>query len=239
MAKQRQHRQQRQKTATSNHPPRRPSEVHHARHEYRPQVAQTAPGAPVTSSTRKTNPRAHGGVKKTNPKKLRDPRQLKNAEIDERLRSLHKRAKFLDAKFTCCCGLLKVGLASLLGLIPVVGDFADLFLAVSFMNTVRRRFDVPAAIVSQMTTNIIIDFVVGLVPVVGDFFDILLRVNMRNYALVEEHVRKQQKAARDLEKGYLDAEEPSRPGYLPRLPNINKGAVFGAATTYAKKKMEK
>ncbi|KAJ2743332.1 hypothetical protein GGI20_003818 [Coemansia sp. BCRC 34301] len=166
-------------------------------------------------------------------KKIRDPRILEQAEVDKRLRALHRRARWLDSKFSCCCGLLRFGVESLVGLIPIIGDFAGIFLAVTYMNTIRRRFDVPPPIVSQMTINIAFDFCVGLVPILGDLVDTLFKANLRNYMLVEEYVLQQQKAAAacDLEAGGGGVQEP-RPSYFPDLP-IRLNAK-GAAKTVAK-----
>ncbi|KAJ2700111.1 hypothetical protein H4218_002195 [Coemansia sp. IMI 209128] len=155
-------------------------------------------------------------------KKIRDPRLLQQAEVDKRLKALHRRARWLDSRFSCFCGMLRFGVESLVGLIPVIGDFAGVFLAVTYMNTIRRRFDVPPSIVSQMTINIAIDFCVGLVPILGDLVDTIFKANMRNYALVETYVVQQRKAAaaQDLEAGHGNGggvQEP-RPGYFPDVP---------------------
>ncbi|KAJ2796163.1 hypothetical protein H4S07_006298, partial [Coemansia furcata] len=143
------------------------------------------------------------------------------AEVDKRLKTLHRRARWLDSRFSCFCGMLRFGVESLIGLIPIIGDFAGVFLAVTYMNSIRRRFDVPPSIASQMTINIAIDFCVGLVPILGDLVDTLFKANMRNYVLVENYVLQQRKAAeRDLEvggSGSNGVQEP-RPGYFPDVP---------------------
>ncbi|KAJ2475867.1 hypothetical protein EV174_005124, partial [Coemansia sp. RSA 2320] len=146
----------------------------HATHPAHPATA------PVHGSTPSRKP-IGGGVKK-----IRDPRALDQAEVDRRLKALHRRARWLDSRFSCCCGLLRFGVESIIGLVPVIGDFAGVFLAVTYMNTIRRRFNVPPSIVSQMTVNIAIDFCVGLVPILGDLIDTLFKANMRNYVLVEK-----------------------------------------------------
>ncbi|KAI8318947.1 hypothetical protein GQ54DRAFT_250605, partial [Martensiomyces pterosporus] len=119
----------------------------------------------------------------------RDPASLPQTEVDTRLKSLRRRARFLDSQFSCCCGLFRFGVEAVIGLIPVIGDFAGVFLALTYMNTIRRKFDVPPSLVSQMMFNIAIDFVVGLVPLLGDIVDMMFKANMRNYRLVEEHVQ--------------------------------------------------
>ncbi|KAJ2049954.1 hypothetical protein IW146_004136 [Coemansia sp. RSA 922] len=189
-----------------------PSSTHQTRppHQARPTHHQVHPAA--TSKHGKGD----AGLKK-----IRNPRLLQQAEVDKRLKALHRRARWLDSRFSCFCGMLRFGVESLVGLIPIIGDFAGVFLAVTYMNTIRRRFDVPPSIVSQMTINIAIDFCVGLVPILGDLVDTLFKANMRNYALVENYVLQQRKAAQDLEVGGGGGgeglQEP-RPGYFPDLP---------------------
>ncbi|KAJ1644146.1 molecular chaperone [Coemansia asiatica] len=174
--------------------------------------------------------------------KIRDPRVLEQSEVDKRLYKLHRRAKWLDSQFSCCCGMLRFGIDSLIGIIPVIGDFAGIFLAVTYMNTVRRKFDIPPSIVSQMVINIAIDFCVGLVPFLGDLIDTFFKANMRNYMLVEKYVKKQRESGDDLEMGQRSAEGGTngKPGkrarigeYIPKVPlnlrpdNIAKVATAG------------
>ncbi|KAJ2494178.1 hypothetical protein IWW47_004772 [Coemansia sp. RSA 2052] len=191
-----------------------PSSTHHHHHQtrpaYPPRPAQVHPAAAPPAKRGK------------DLKKIRDPRLLEQAEVDKRLKALHRRATWLDSRFSCFCGMLRFGVESLVGLIPVIGDFAGVFLAVTYMNTIRRRFDVPPSIVSQMTINIALDFCVGLVPILGDLVDTLFKANLRNYALVENYVLQQRKAAhaQALEAGGGcggGVQEP-RPGYFPELP---------------------
>ncbi|KAJ1720205.1 hypothetical protein LPJ53_005137 [Coemansia erecta] len=168
-------------------------------------------------------------------RKIRDPRVLEQAEVDRRLKKLHTRAKWLDSKFSCCCGLLRFGIESIVGLIPIIGDFAGVFLAVTYMNTVRRQFNVPPSIVSQMTINIAIDFVVGLVPILGDLVDTLFKANMRNYTLVANHVKKQREANDDPEMGHNASKRARVAEYIPNVPlNLNAKTVAKVATAGAK-----
>ncbi|KAJ2706845.1 hypothetical protein FB645_001293 [Coemansia sp. IMI 203386] len=176
-------------------------------------------------------------------RRIRDPRLLSDDVVEKRLKELHNRAKWLDSKFSCCCGLLRFGIESLIGLIPVIGDFAGVLLAISFMNTIRRRFDVPPSIVSQMTINIAIDFCVGLVPLLGDLIDTFFKANMRNYMLVEKYVEKQRKSGHDLEMGQRSENGGNdKPGkrarigeYIPDLPlNLKPENIAKVATKAGK-----
>ncbi|ORX73161.1 hypothetical protein DL89DRAFT_88912 [Linderina pennispora] len=157
-------------------------------------------------------------------------------DVDKRLKKLHRRAKLLDSQFSCCCGLLRFGLDSLIGLIPVIGDFAGVFLAVTYMNTIRRQFDIPATLASQMTLNIGIDFAVGLVPLLGDIVDTMFKANMRNYKIVEEYVAKSRADAslRTVEEGRA-GQHHSKRDYLPTVPLRNAEHITQALANSRKK----
>ncbi|KAJ1899358.1 hypothetical protein LPJ66_002164 [Kickxella alabastrina] len=186
-----------------NHPSQKSAHDHQTQHQtHHQQVSKPPPAHPAPPSSHHSHPghaRPAPSISHKNSakelKNIRDPRLLQQAEVDKRLKSLRRRASWLDSKFSCCCGLFRFGMESLIGLIPVIGDFVGIFLALSFMNTIRRRFNVPASLVSQMTINIAIDFCVGLVPILGDIIDVMFKANMRNYELVEKYVTEQRKAA--------------------------------------------
>lgn len=75
-----------------------------------------------------------------------------------------------------------IGLDSVIGLVPGIGDFAGLTLASgligeAFWARAPKRVWVP------MTANVGLDFLVGLVPVIGDIFDVTYQANTRNAAI--------------------------------------------------------
>ena len=47
---------------------------------------------------------------------------------------------------------------------------------------------VPKPLLARMGSNLAIDMLVGAVPVLGDLFDAGFKANMRNLALVQQHV---------------------------------------------------
>jgi hypothetical protein len=49
---------------------------------------------------------------------------------------------------------------------------------------------VPRPLLVRMGTNLIVDVVVGAVPILGDLFDAGFKANMRNLALLEQHVNR-------------------------------------------------
>jgi hypothetical protein len=82
----------------------------------------------------------------------------------------------------------KVGLESLVGLLPVGGDVIGILLSVYILfQAVQLRL--PSSILLRMLINILIDGVVGSIPVVGDIFDTTWKANTKNVNLLEAHIR--------------------------------------------------
>ncbi|KAJ2369089.1 hypothetical protein H4S01_001217 [Coemansia sp. RSA 2610] len=157
----------------------------------------------------------------------RDPLTMSADEVSARLEKLRKRARFLDACMyvPCTCHKVKFGVESMLGLVPIVGDFAGLILAFLFVSMICGKFHTPASIKTQMVLNIAIDFTVGLVPILGDIFDIAFKANLRNMALIERHVERQRRSTQAAEMGTAapGVKAPAS-AYIPRIP-IKKGAT--------------
>ena len=83
---------------------------------------------------------------------------------------------------------IKVGLDSVIGLIPGVGDVAGVALGSWFIYE-AHRIGAPAALKWKMARNVAIDAVSGFVPVLGDLVDVAYRSNRRNLDLLRGHFR--------------------------------------------------
>jgi hypothetical protein len=59
----------------------------------------------------------------------------------------------------------------------------------SYIVLQASRLGAPKAVVSRMIANVAIDTVVGWVPILGDLFDVAYKSNVKNMALLEEHIR--------------------------------------------------
>ena len=96
-------------------------------------------------------------------------------------------AKNLDAGHSI--GPLKFGKASIVGLLPVVGDFADVLLAYWDVYLPARKISDGkdmTAFKSGMKVRIVCLGCIGSIPVVGDFADTIIKWNMRNAAALEK-----------------------------------------------------
>src|SRR5688572_28232946 len=83
----------------------------------------------------------------------------------ERARSL---ANWLDAKFSIMG--IRVGMDSIVGLIPVVGDTLTAA-AAAYPIYLAERHGLGRGTQARMGLNVLVDWVVGLVPLLGDVFD--------------------------------------------------------------------
>jgi Domain of unknown function (DUF4112) len=82
----------------------------------------------------------------------------------------------------------KVGLESLIGLLPVGGDVIGILMSLYILFQ-AIEFKLPMSVLVRMLLNIIIDGMVGSIPILGDLFDTTWKANTRNVNLLEAHLR--------------------------------------------------
>ena len=107
-----------------------------------------------------------------------DPRRL------DRLRRL---GHLLDSAVRLPGTRFRFGLDSVIGLIPGVGDLVGGALSL-YILLEAARMGVPRPLLVRMGYNILVDVLVGAVPLLGDLFDAGFKANLRNLALVQQHV---------------------------------------------------
>lgn len=104
------------------------------------------------------------------------------------LQALEGLAWMLDSSIPLPGTRMRIGIDSLLGLIPVVGDLIGMALS-SFILIQAARLGVPRVTLLRMGFNVTLEAVVGLVPFAGDAFDMVWKANKRNVDLLRAHVR--------------------------------------------------
>jgi hypothetical protein len=114
-------------------------------------------------------------------------------DIDFELSRLRKTAWRMDALFYIPRTKITIGLDNIIGLVPVVGDFAAIIPSL-WMIKQAHRLGVTPGTLAYMVLNTAIDFVIGSIPVIGDIFDVVYNANIRNYRALEVNLNK--KAAR-------------------------------------------
>ncbi|MEY8839321.1 DUF4112 domain-containing protein [Cribrihabitans sp. XS_ASV171] len=108
-------------------------------------------------------------------------RALRRVERAERI------ARRLDAAFRIPGTGIRFGWDSVLGLIPGVGDLVTVAPA-AYILKIAHDTGAPSGMLARMAGNVAVDWVIGLVPLVGDFFDVGYKANLRNVAMLRQHV---------------------------------------------------
>ncbi|MBW4594959.1 MAG: DUF4112 domain-containing protein [Brasilonema angustatum HA4187-MV1] len=81
----------------------------------------------------------------------------------------------------------RVGLDPIIGLVPGAGDLISTTFS-AYIIFLATRFGIPPKDLAQMIFNISLEAVVGTVPLVGDLFDAFYKSNIRNLAILEQHL---------------------------------------------------
>ncbi len=104
-----------------------------------------------------------------------------------RLSRLRKLAWLVDGAFRLPGTKFRFGLNSLIGLTPAAGD-AVLAMVSLYIVYEAHRLGVPREKLARMIGNVGIEAAAGAVPVLGDLFDMGFKANLRNLAIIEEHI---------------------------------------------------
>ncbi|ARV58689.1 hypothetical protein BZZ01_08580 [Nostocales cyanobacterium HT-58-2] len=104
------------------------------------------------------------------------------------LKRLRQLSRLLDRVITIPGTQVSIGLDPILGLIPVGGDFLGVMLS-AYIVLESARLGAPAATLSRMVLNIIIDGLIGSIPILGDLFDVGWKANEYNIRLLEDHLK--------------------------------------------------
>jgi hypothetical protein len=110
----------------------------------------------------------------------------------ERLRRL---AVLLDDSIPIPGTGFRIGVDSIIGLIPGAGDLAGGAFSL-YILLQAARMGVPRSLLARMGWNLAVDVVVGAIPLLGDVFDAGFKANLRNLALLERHVDRPAASAR-------------------------------------------
>jgi hypothetical protein len=97
-------------------------------------------------------------------------------------------SRLLDNAFTIPGTRYRFGLDALIGLVPGLGDAVSAVFS-GYLVLQASRMGAPRSVVTRMIGNVAIDTIVGWIPLLGDIFDVAWKSNVRNMALLEQHVR--------------------------------------------------
>lgn len=91
-----------------------------------------------------------------------------------------------------------VGLDTILGLVPVVGDVVTAGLG-AWMVWEARNLGLSKFQIARMAGNVGADTLIGAIPLVGDVADFLFRSNTRNLRILKRHLDKHHPATATIE----------------------------------------
>ncbi len=91
-----------------------------------------------------------------------------------------------------------IGLDSIVGLVPVVGDAITAAMG-AYIVWEARNLGMPKWKLWRMAGNIAFDTAIGAVPLVGDAFDLVYRSNTRNLKIIRKHLDKHHPGQRTIE----------------------------------------
>ncbi len=111
----------------------------------------------------------------------RDP-----ASVRKRLEAMET---VLERAFTIPGINRPVGLDSIVGLVPVVGDVITASMG-AWLVWEGRNLGMSKFQLARMAGNVGMDTVLGAVPLVGDLFDFVFRSNTRNLRIIKRHLDK-------------------------------------------------
>ncbi|MBQ4829039.1 DUF4112 domain-containing protein [Alteromonas sp. CI.11.F.A3] len=121
-----------------------------------------------------------------------------DSKAPKALLKAQKLANLLDTAVKLPIIPIRIGLDSIVGLIPGAGDALMLLVSLRIV-WLGKSLGMPSALVAQMVKNSAIDFGLGFVPFIGDIVDVFYKANQKNVRLMEKWWISENKADVDAE----------------------------------------
>ena len=109
------------------------------------------------------------------------------AEALARLKRLKTIAWAVDGVFRLPGTKFRFGLNSVIGATPAAGDVLLAGISLYIVNE-ARKIGLPKEKIARMLANIGMEAAAGAVPLIGTLFDMGFKANLRNIAIIEEHL---------------------------------------------------
>ncbi|MGB5483940.1 DUF4112 domain-containing protein, partial [Parasphingorhabdus sp.] len=124
------------------------------------------------------------------PDVSRDPQAVRN-----RVEAMEK---ILERAFVIPGINRPIGLDSIVGLIPVVGDVATALMG-AYIVWEARNLGMSKLQLTRMAANVGFDTALGAIPFAGDIFDFFWRSNSKNLRIIRKHLDKHHPGTRTIE----------------------------------------
>ena len=103
------------------------------------------------------------------------------------VRRIEVLANLLDSAFAIPGTRYRIGLDSIIGIVPGIGDAVTTLLS-SYIIWEARQLGVPKRLIARMIGNVAIDSAIGLIPFAGDAFDVVFKANRRNIKILRDYL---------------------------------------------------
>jgi hypothetical protein len=100
----------------------------------------------------------------------------------------------------------RIGLDSIVGLVPVLGDVVTAAMG-AWLIWEARNLGMSKFHIARMTGNVAVDTALGFVPFAGDLFDFVFRSNTRNLRIVRRWLDKHHPQTRTIEGEVIRRDE--------------------------------
>jgi len=121
-------------------------------------------------------------------------------------RRIEAMERLLERAFALPGTNFRVGLDSVVGLVPVVGDLIAAAMG-AWLIWEAKNLGMSKFHLARMTGNVAFDTLLGAVPLLGDAFDLLFRSNTRNLRIVRRWLDKHHPETRTIEGEVVDRRE--------------------------------
>ena len=118
------------------------------------------------------------------------PDHIHHKDKEALVQSVEKLARLMDSRFNIPGIPIRLGLDTIIGLIPGIGDTIGLGIS-GYIIAQSKRIGVNRTTIYKMIANVFIDWLIGIVPILGDLFDWGWQANNRNAGLLRQHFEKQ------------------------------------------------
>jgi len=115
--------------------------------------------------------------------------KLKNMNHEQRLEHVEGIARLMDSRFKIPGVPIPLGLDTIIGFIPGIGDTIGLSVS-GYIMAHAHGLGAPKALLVRMGGNVFVDWLIGLIPIIGDLFDWGWQANNRNTALLRAHLER-------------------------------------------------
>jgi hypothetical protein len=120
------------------------------------------------------------------------------------LKRLDALATLMDSAFVVPGTRIRLGLDSIIGLVPGIGDLASALIS-SYIVWEARQLGVPRWKIARMVGNVALDTTIGAIPLVGDVLDVFYKSNRRNLKILRDHLDRERREGGGVD-GVIEAE---------------------------------